>query len=491
MTDVPADVVQAESDIARAPTPPGSDAEGRRRAVVVPAIIGCALFMQQLDQTSMANALPTIAHALSVSPLELNLAITVYMLSAAIFLPISGWAADRFGARTVFVSAIILFAVSALFTGFSANLPHLLIGRVLQGGATAMMVPVGRLVLLRTVPKSELVGALSVLTMPGLLGPVIGPPLGGLIVTFADWRWIFFMNVPIAILGVFLTLRFIPNVKEDVSDPLDWRGFLLTAIACGGIVYGFSSLGRGGLPVAWAIGLVTIGFAALAAFRWHAKRTDKPILDLSIFNVPSFNASVVGGAFFRFAVGATPFMMALLLQTGLGMSALQAGFVTFAGAAGSLAMKTVAPPIIKRYGFRKVLLVNGVIAGAAFAFPAFFNAQTPYWLMISALLIGGFFRSLQFTSLNALGYADVESERMSRASSMASMGQQLSQTIGVGLAGILIHATMAASGADHLTLGAIAPTFVMMAFVSFIAHAFYVRLPENAGDEVAGRPARA
>ena len=276
-----------------------SDAERAaafRRGWLVPAIIGSALLMQTLNATVIANALPAMAKTFQVEPLRLNIAITVYMLSAAIFLPFSGWLADRFGARRVFMSAIVLYALASAACGFAGSLWQMVFARVLQGAAGATMMPVGRLVLLRTTPKSELVGALSVVTMPALLGPVIGPLLGGAIVTFADWRWIFFINLPIAVIGLILVYRHVPEVRETDARPLDIPGILLTGLGLASLICGFEALGREATPAWVTAALFIVGVLSLLAYGRHAARTPHAVLDLSIFRKATFRASVIGGA---------------------------------------------------------------------------------------------------------------------------------------------------------------------------------------------------
>ena len=448
---------------------------------LVPAIIGAALLMQTLNATVLANALPTMARSLHEDPVRLNTAITVYLLASAVFLPISGWAADRFGAKRVFLFAIVAYAASCAGCGIAQNLAQLLVARCFEGAAGALMVPVGRLVLLRSTPRHDLVRAMSVLTMPALLGPVVGPPIGGFIVTYGSWRWIFFLNLPIALMGVLLVTRFIPNVREEVARPLDWTGLFLTGIGMAGVVYGFENLGRGSLP-AWAVATMMGGGAAcLAAYVWHARRAEHAILDLGLLKIRTFTASVVGGAFMRMGIGATPFMLALLLQVAFGLSALQAGLMTFASAAAALVMKTCAPPILARFGFKRTLTVNALIVAGTFMAYGLFNPATPHWLIYAVLLTGGFFRSLQFTSLNGMAFADIDQERMSRASTMSTMGQQLAQSIGIGLAATLLRLMMVHAHARHLSAATIAPAFVVIGFVSLISTLFFIGLPADAG----------
>lgn len=466
---------------------PEERAAALSRGWIVPAVIGSALMMQTLNATVLSNALPAMARDMGEDPLRLNLAITMYLLAAAVFLPISGWAADKFGAKRIFILAMALYAISSALCGFADTLMELVGARLLQGAAGAMMAPVGRLVLLRTTPKNELVGAMSVLTMPALLGPVIGPPVGGFIVTFWDWPWIFFMNLPIAAAGLLLVIRFVPNVALQDAKALDWKGMLLTGFGLAFVIFGFENLGRDILPALGVAGLFAAGMAMLWIYAWHARRTPHAILDLSLFRLRTFEASVIGGAFMRIAMGATPFMLAMLLQVAFGMTALQAGLLTFVGAAGALIMKTTAPPILRRFGFRKVLIVNAVITGVFFLAYAFFRIDTPHWVIMLVLLAGGFFRSLQFTSLNGLAYAEIEQDRMSRASTMSAMAQQLIQSVGIGLAATLIHVFTQMAGRTEMSAETISPAFLVIGALTFVSIIFYARLPRNAGDEMNSR----
>jgi len=460
--------------------------DARPFSSLVPAIIGAAMLMQTLSATVIANALPAMSVTLHVDPVQLNTTITVYLLALAVFLPVSGWAADRFGAKRVFLIAIGLYAASCAACGFATNLPELLVARVCEGAAGALMGPVGRLVLLRSTPKHDLVRAMSVLTMPSMLGPVIGPPIGGFIVTYVSWRWIFFLNLPIAALGLVLVSRYIADIKAEDAGPLDWIGMILTGLGMAAVVFAFENLGRPHLPAALVPGLMAGGLALLGAYAWHAGRISFAILDLGLFRIRTFFASVVGGAFMRMGVGATPFLLAMLLQVAFGLSALQAGLMTFASAAAALVMKTSVPPILARFGFRTTLSVNAVIVGLSFMSYALIARTTPHWVIYAVLLTGGFFRSLQFTALNGLAFADIEQPQLSRASTMSAMGQRLAQSIGIGLAATMLRLFETRTG--RVTAAVVDPAFLVVGAVALVSALFFVVLPANAGAELHGKP---
>jgi len=456
------------------------------RRFIVPLIVACALFMENLDSTVIATALPAIARSLQEDPLRLNLAITSYLLSLAVFIPLSGWAADRYGARRVFRAAIVIFTLGSACCGAAHTLPELVAARILQGLGGAMMVPVGRLVMLRTVPKSELVRAMSYLTVPALVGPVLGPPLGGFIVTYSSWRWIFFINLPIGLLGIVLATLFIEDVKEGAEWPLDIRGFVAAGVGLAGLMFGFETAGRGVLPDALVAVLLAIGVLSLALYVLHARVHSHPIIDLGLLRIPTFAAAIVGGSIFRIGIGALPFLLPLMLQLGFGLSPFASGLLTFASAAGALTMKMTAAPIIRGFGFRRVLIGNAAISTLFLGSYSLFQPTTPHWLIFAALLAGGFFRSLEFTGINTLAFADVPPALMSRATSFQSMAQQLSVSVGVGTGALLLHVTLTITGHGALAADDFYPAFLAVAAISTTSILFFLRLTPQAGAEVSG-----
>jgi EmrB/QacA subfamily drug resistance transporter len=454
---------------------------------IIPLIVACSLFMETLDSTIIATALPTIARSLDEDPLRLNLAITCYLLSLSIFIPLSGWMADKFGARTVFRAAIGVFMLGSIACGLSDTLWEFVVARMIQGMGGAMMSPVGRFVMLRSVEKSELMRAMIIVTTPAMLGPVFGPPLGGLIVTYFSWRWIFYINVPMALLGMLLVTLFVENLREDNVRPLDLPGFLLTGVGLSGLVFGFEIAGRGGLPIATVTTMIVIGVLCLAVYVWHAQRTAFPVIDLNLLKIPTFRISVSGGTLTRMGIGALPFLLPIMLQLGFGYSPIASGLVTFASAAGALSMRVTAVRIIRRFGYRRTLVFNAVLTSALLAVNALWRPETPLLVIFTVLLFGGFFRSLQFSAVNTLGYSDVPPALMSRATPFASMAQQLAMSLGVGTGALLLHLTLRAHGTTELGPSDFTPAFVGVGLISLCAVPLFMGLSAQAGEAVIGR----
>lgn len=455
--------------------------------MLIPLIVACALFMENLDSSVLATALPSIAASFGESPLKLNLAITSYLFSLAVFIPVSGWVADRFGARTVFRAAIIVFTLGSLLCGLADSFWTLVGARVLQGLGGAMMVPVGRMVILRSTPKAELVRAMTWLTVPALIGPILGPPLGGFLTTYLSWRWIFWINLPIGLLGMVLVTLYIPNIREEQAPPLDWRGFLMSAGGLCGLVFGFETIGRSLLPDAVVASLLVVGAIGVGLYLRHARRHPHPLIDLSLLKVPTFRAGMTGAFLFRIGVGALPFLLPLMLQLGFGLTAFESGMLTFVSAVGALTMKMAAGPILRRIGFRRVLIGNALLSGGFIAVCGLFRPDTPHLLMLGLLLLGGFFRSLQFTSSNTLTIADIPNEHMSRATSFTSMMQQLSLSAGVAVGAMVLHVTVSAGGGlAQISADSFMPAFFTVGVTAMLSAIVFLRLPHDAGAEVSG-----
>jgi EmrB/QacA subfamily drug resistance transporter len=458
--------------------------------ILVPLIVACALFMENLDATVLSTALPAIAVDLHESPIQLKLALASYLLTLAVFIPASGWVADRFGTRVIFRIAIAIFALGSALCGFSNSIGTLVAARALQGVGGAMMVPVGRLVILRTIPKSALVDALAWLTIPALIGPILGPPLGGFITTYFSWRWIFWINLPIAALGLVLATLFIPDVRGETQSRFDYFGFILSGIGLSAFVSGSAAFGVQGLSPYIGLALLGAGLLVILLYIYYARRTVDPILDLTLMRYPTFRAGVVGGSLFRVGIGATPFLLPLLLQLGFGLSPLKSGLITFVTAIGAMGMKTAAGHILRWLGFRTTLLVNTVLASILTAAPAIFVATTPVVWMLFLLFLAGFFRSLQFTCINAIGYAEIGQPEMSQATSFSSVMQQLSLSIGVTLGASILEITLALHGHSQLQTADFAPAFVIVGFITFLSFFSFAKLAGDAGAEVAGRSPR-
>jgi EmrB/QacA subfamily drug resistance transporter len=455
---------------------------------IVPLIVAVALFMENMDSTVIATSLPAIAADIGTSPLALKLAITSYLLSLAVFLPVSGWTADRFGARTVFRAAIVVFVAGSIGCALSGSLTQFVIARIIEGMGGAMMTPVARLILVRTVDKRELVIAMLWVTMPALTGPMIGPPLGGFITTYISWHFIFLINVPMGIAGVVLATIYIEDVRAENPDPFDAKGALLAGTGIAGLVFGGSVLGLNFLPPAVTIALIVIGALTTFAYVLHARHTPAPILDLKLLKLPTLRAAVVGGFIYRGGVGAMPFLLPLMLQLGFNMTAFQAGMITVANVFGAFGMKMIIPRVLRRFGFRLALSVNALISSAMVAICATFAPGVPLVWILGVLLVGGFFRSLQYTSLNTIAYAEMDQRYMSRATSLVAVSQQLSISVGVAIGAALVEFTVGLRGQSAITAADFQPAWIVVSLISATSALLFWSMPPDAGAEVSRRP---
>ena len=466
------------------------DPQPRKKRInirTVPLIVATALLMENLDSSVLSTSLPPIALDLGASPIHLKLALTSYLLALAIFIPASGWMADHFGARKVFRWAIVVFTAGSIACGLSSSLAELVASRVLQGIGGSMMVPVARLIVLRSTPKSGFVSAMAWLTVPALIGPVLGPPLGGFITTYFHWRWIFWINVPIALLGIVLTSLFIPRVAPDAPRGFDLRGFMLAGPGLAAFLTGLTLAGLGIASPALIVAMTLGGAALVALYIRHALIVKEPLVDLRLLALPTFRVSAAAGTLFRIGSGAMPFLLPLLYQVGFGLTAFQSGTMTFVSGIGAILMKFIAQPILHRFGFRRVLAVNAVISALFMLAPATFSAETPWLWMLALLFAGGVCRSLQFTAINAISYSEIDSHRMSSATSFNAVLQQLTGSIGITLAAFGIEAMAAYTGGADIEAGYFAPVFVMVAVFAAASGLGFARLAKDSGAELLGR----
>lgn len=465
---------------------PGSGIDSARMRWVTWLVTG-ALFMEILDGAIIAPALPAMAQAFGVTPLALNVGISAYLLAVGIFIPASGWIADRFGTRRVFMSAIALFTLSSALCGMTHDLATFVAVRILQGFSGALMVPVGRLVILRQTPQDKLMAAMSALVWPALVAPVLGPPLGGFIAQHVGWHWIFFMNVPLGLAALFAAWRLVPDVREVRRSRFDWVGFLLCGAGIFILLTGLERLVAAvDLP---NLALCGAGLLLLAAAVRHFGRTEAPMLALASLRVPTFRIAMLGGTLARMAIGAAPFLLALMFQVGFGHDATTSGLLVLALFAGNLLMKTVTTQVLRRFGYRRVLLGNGLLCALSLVACAALAADTPLWLSVPVLVFAGMTRSMQFTSLGTIGFSDIPKQEMSHANGLFNTVSQLGMAAGITLSAIAVRAAHASFGSASA-----APVandyrfaFVVLAGVVLLSLVGIARLPRGAGDHFIDR----
>lgn len=414
------------------------------RRIAIALLVAAAFFMETLDATIIATALPVIAKDFDIAAAHLSVGVSAYLVALTVFMPLSGWAADRFGARRVFSLAVLIFIISSVLCALSTGLMSFTAARALQGFGGAMMVPVGRLVVLRDTPKNQIVKAVAILTWPALFGPVLGPFLGGWIATHWSWHWIFLINVPIGLLILIVTHCLIQPQPHRVMqrEPFDIRGFLMTGTGFGIFMAGVECLSAGRLQVAYSLSLIMVGLALLALSIKHLLGSQYPLFSLKPLAIKTFRITAVGGSFFRIAVASVPFLLPLMFQLGFGMSAVDAGILLLWLFVGNLCMKPATTRIMNTFGFRRVLIANGLMVSAGFVAMAMFTVNTPHWLMVLVLFISGMNRSMHFTALNTIGFADVGEQQMRDASTLFSVLQQMSRGIGIAFAALVLAFSM-------------------------------------------------
>lgn len=441
--------------------------------------------MEQMDSTVIATSLPAIAADIGTEPTSLKLALTSYFVALAIFIPLSGWVADRFGAKNVFRVAIVVFVLGSIACAFSNSLLTFVLARFLQGVGGSMMTPIARLVLVRSTPRNELVAATAWLTIPGLIGPVMGPPVGGFFTTYLSWHWIFWINVPIGIVGVLLVSRFLKDDEGRNERPMDFPGLVLSAVTFAGIIFGFSVISLPAIPLAAGWASVAVGLVAGVLYLLHARRTPYPILDPTMFALPIFRKTMIGAFLLRIGMGAFPFLMPLMLQLTFGMTPLESGMTTFVVALGAIVSKLGAERIYAAIGFPLSLTIAVLAAAVLLAVNGLFTPDTPHWVLLLALFGGGVSRALCFTGVNALFFADVDETRASQATAINSVMQQLSIAAGVAVAGAVLELSSNSHGGE-LTLADFHFTWFIVAGISLLGVIPFLRLPRDAGSDVSG-----
>lgn len=455
-------------------------------------LVAGAFFMEFLDGTVIATALPDMAKSFGVQAVDLNIGISAYLITLAVLIPASGWIADRFGARKVFALALAIFTLASVFCGLANSVDQFVAMRILQGMGGALMVPVGRLAVLRTTPKHQLITAIATLTWPALVAPIIGPPLGGFITSYANWRWIFFINVPLGLIAIALALRIIPDIREEARRPFDTPGFIATAIAMVSLVYAMESLGVGQIDLGLTLGLLALGTVTLVWALRHFLRAQWPMIRLDAMQVPTFRITMYGGSLFRASISAVPFLLPLLFQVGFGMDAFHSGLLVLAVFVGNLTIKPATTPLIRTLGFKKLLLINGTLNVLALLACALLTPETPVWLIMLILYLGGVFRSVQFTAISTLAFADVPSPQMSYANTLFSTATQLAVGLGITLGAIGIRIGELFS--EMLEINALPGisfrlAFVVIALICLAGMFDTLRLTKNAGSAVSGKQA--
>jgi EmrB/QacA subfamily drug resistance transporter len=451
---------------------------------LIALIVSFAFFMQQLDGTVIATALPQMARTFAETPVSVSAGMTAYLLTLAVFIPSSSWAADRFGSKTIFAGAILVFTLGSVLCGISNSLTAFVAARILQAIGGAMMLPVGRLAVLRTAEKHELLRTMQYITVPGLVAPVLGPPLGGFITTYASWRWIFFLNIPIGIIGFALVCIFMTNYRPDEQRPFDLYGFVLSGVGLSAAMYGFTLLGRqDGQWVLTAAFLILGVFLVALAIR-HGQRHPAPLVDLSALRVPTFVLSTLtAGALYRMIIGATPYLWPLMFQVGFGRTAFVSGLLVMACTGGDFGAQLFVRPVIRRFGFRPSMLAAGICTTLLIFACAFFNQQTPLFAIAIVLLLIGIFRSTQFTAMNTLTYSDIEPEYMSAASTLSSTIQQLAVGLGVAFGAFALNTIAFSRGGPGHSLSTpdFQLAFVAIGILGVVSTLLFLRLPPGAG----------
>ncbi len=443
-----------------------------------------AFLMEQLDSTIITTAVPDIARNLAVTPVQMSLAVAAYVLAVAVFIPVSGWFADRFGSRRVFVTALGVFTLGSVLCGLAQNFPMLVAMRVLQGLGGAMMTPVGRLILLRSFPRGQLMTAMTYMTLPAIMGPVLGPLLGGVITTYLSWRWIFYVNLPVGLAGILLALRFAPDFREAAISKFDFRGFLMVGGGLGLFQFGLENISRPVISLPIVIATLIAATALLTGFWFYARRATAPVVDFSLFRMRSFRVGSLAGGLCRIGLNGVPFLLPLMLQVGFGLTPLASGSLTFIGSVGAVLIRSIIAPLLRRHGFRLVMVTSAIAGSACLAGFALITPQTPHWAILAYVFVFGLTRAAQFMTSNTLSYADMPDSHLSRATSLGGVLQQLSVSFGVSFSAVLL--SLVSLHTPHLGPAQFHQVFLLSAILPLLALPGFITLRPEDGVKVTG-----
>src|SRR5437763_14323445 len=448
--------------------------------IIIPLIVGCAFFMEGLDSTMIAVSIPAMADSLGESPLRLNLVITSYLLSLAVFIPVSGWIADRLGTRRVFCAAVLIFTGGSALCGLATNLPLLIAMRVVQGFGGAMMTPVGRLILLRSFPRAGLVSAMNWMTIPAMIGPMVGPIVGGALTSYVSWRWIFFLNIPIGVLGGALAWWLFENFRAPAPARFDLVGFAVAGLGLFLLDVAIENLGRPIITPAAGFAFFPIAIALVILYVLHARRSASPVLDLNLLKIKTFYIGTVTGGVCRMGLDATPFLLPLLFQVGFGMSPIAAGLLSFSSTLGAMVVRSFSRVLLRGLGFRRTLVGGAVLSAAVTASYALLSADTPAWIITLAVLLSGCVRSIQYLALNTISYAEVPRSMLRRSTSVGGVVQQLARGFGVAIGAALLAIV---AGSERVTVGDFRIVFLLVALIPLVSTFGFLRFGPDAGPD--------